>query len=134
MREASRPGGKVARPPGKRTASATLPALMGAYDIIDLRPSWGALSLLAGALIFVFLSFVALAARFVLGFHFWSVVLWLVLPTLSFAGCVFGAIGLLRARRTSQTTARLRSPAALAGLILNGTVLLSCFAALVLGR
>lgn len=102
---------------------------MGAYDTIELRPSWGGLSVLAFGILVAFVSFVALAARVVLGFHFWSVVLWIVLPAVSLFGSACGAVGLVRGGRTKHQ----RSPTAVAGLLLNGTVFLSCVAALVWG-
>lgn len=110
---------------------------MGAYDAIELRPTWGGLSLLTFGLVVGFLSLVALVARMVLGFHVWSVILWLVLPSLSLLGSLFAAAGLLLpsadsgAATGSVLPTLRRSPAALAGLVLNGTVLLSCLAALI---
>jgi len=110
---------------------------MGAYDSIELRPTWGAFSLVSFLLIVGFLSFVALAARTVLGCHVWSVILWLVLPSVSLLGCLFALAGLLRGSgRGSAPVGSVfptwrRDPAAVAGLVLNGTVLLSCLAALV---
>ena len=94
---------------------------MSAYDTIDLRPSWGGASLLSFVATLLFLVFVGSVARVYRGFHFWSAVLWLVLPTLAILGCLFALQGLRRRGRRTSTVV---------GLVLNGTVLGSCCVAL----
>lgn len=98
---------------------------MSAYDVVEVRWSWGGSALLTFGLLAAFLAAVAFLARAYRGFHFWAVVVVIVVPLVSLVGTVLGLVGLRRASGRS---------AALWGVILNLATFASCIAAFVLSR
>lgn len=76
--------------------------------------------MLTFGLLVLFLSTAVLLARTFRNFHSWALVIVVVVPVVSFVGCVFGLVGLRRPKHRH---------AAVIGTILNSAVLLSSIVA-----